>query len=265
MKIVIENHVAEYVFYSAKREILCTPEHFCAFAMREGVQITVERSAKMLQEMCGEGFLRPLQIEGHGRKIYFQPTSAGAQYRGKNVPRFVRSGLSQDVRRRAALRANVIFSSPSAIDWLGVESVDELLKTNNCGQNGFSRPLVGEREGAKLELVFCILPHENERQVIESTIFRLLNLLESGVNCALRFACTTQNQDRVTQSLALLTSTPGSQIQQQIDAIDVQIADDKTGFVALELAAKRRKLVEQLGATPEEQPYPWLSSKPIVV
>ncbi len=131
MKIVIENQASEYVFYAAKHEILCVPEHFCAFALRHDVQIPVEKSARLMQEMCGLGLLRPLQIEGHGRKIYFQPTSAGARYRGKNVANFLRAGLNQDGRRRAALRSSVIFSSPQAIDWFGIESVDELLRNNN--------------------------------------------------------------------------------------------------------------------------------------
>ena len=263
MTIAIINLAAEYIFFSAKREILCVPEHFKVFASRKNAEITLEKSMEILQKMVGEGYLRATQIEGHGRKIYFQPTPQGAEYRGKNVPNFLRSRPSEDAKRRGWLRANVIFCAPSGIDWLGIDAVDEMLKANNCGQNGFARPQVGSRTDGKIEIVFCILANENPRQIIESTASRLLTLLESDASCTLRFTCSRQNHERVAQALTLLTTSPLTQIEHEIAAIDAKIASDRTGLDSIQLGHSRGELCRKLAETAHDQPYQWLAATPI--
>ena len=255
----------EYIFYCGTREMLCVPEHFCRYAAAESVQISQEKASYLLRENCGIGTLRPLTIEGHGRKIYFQCTPRGAHYVGNNVPLFLRSGLKEDAKRRALMRATAVLSAPfDLLNWFGFLACDEFLKAKNCQVSGYARVQIAQKNDGSFEIVCPILPTEDETQTIKSTCLRLLNLLDYTTDCTLRFMCVNQNHDRVAEALSRLKTSPRQKIESEVAKIDAEISADKTGLKEIQLSRMRKNMVERLAETPKENLYPWLASAPLL-
>ena len=208
------------------------------------------------------GYFRTTLLSGCGNKIVYQPTPRAAHFSGKNVPKFFRSGLASDARRRGLLRGFVRFSdlkNRSVLAFLSTAEQAAQCKAYGIQERGHARALVG-LDGANSHIFVPVLTVEKPAAAIEAASFRWLPMLESGT-ATLHFVSEINTAAGLRDTLtALAPPSSGAGLRAELAMLDAEIEADKSGLAILKNATRRAALAAQIEAEGESGTgdYPWL-------
>lgn len=208
------------------------------------------------------GYLRMTMLPGMGNNVCYQPTPKAAGASHKHAPKFLRAGLTQEARWRGLMRGHVRFLARPQLSYLSAAEQGELCLRYGIQERGHARALVG-LDGAHYHLFATVLNREKPIAAIESASFRWLPLLESGTATLHFVVADSEAVAAIREALSVLQpSTPSSDLQAELAALDSEISNDRSGLAAVKLAAPRAALVAKLKSVETadigQLPYPWL-------
>lgn len=208
----------------------CTPD-----AAREALKIATDA-----------GYFRALLVPGCGHKIYYQPTPKAAGISGRNVPKFLRAGLSPAGVVRGLLRHVACVARPEWMPLTIAEQV-EICRKAGVKERGHTRALLAH-EPERLHIFVPVLPIEAAAGAIVGAACRWLPLAETQP-LRLHFVTPQGGQAAIDLRTALDAMKPADS-HAELAELDARIAGDHSGMLALQLVGERAALAAEVANAP---------------
>lgn len=252
----IKNHALDCAQFE-----LCTTPSLTAAAL----DMTPDRARDLLKMGADAGYFRSFLLPAGvlaGVKIGYQPTFKALKTLQKTgtVPPFLRAELKPAAKLRGLLRAHIRFSAHPNLQFCDAD------RPLQVPVKGYIKPIIGTDNTQKLHIFTPVLPSENPFLSVESSMNRWSICAENDppdFNFELHFVTFEQSSESLNSVLTALTSNTTNSTKIELDALEQQIRDDKTGMAVLKLASKKRELQAQLAAQPQQSAaanYQWLNT-----
>lgn len=235
------------------RALNCSPE-----AARAGLKFGVET-----------GFFRPVPMPNLSNRLGYQPTPKALKLSVsplQSCPKFHRCGLSPDSRLRGFLRGYVRFFAHPELSFLSALEQDQAICTpHSVPTLGYARALIGTDSAQMMHIFVPVLRAENPSNAVEIAALRWLPLLDAG-RATLHFVAHGAAAAALADTLKSFTFAPVEHpASVELEALDAQIAADRSGLLAIKFASKRRELTAAVAAGGPAQAaagagYPWLAA-----
>lgn len=221
---------------------LCTSPALAAGALN----CTPDAAREALKIAADAGYFRALLVPGCGHKIYYQPTPKAAGIRGRDVPKFLRAGLSPAGVVRGLLRHTASLARP---EWVPLTVTEQVEICRNAGvpERGHTRVLLAS-EPELLHIFVPVLPAEAAAGAIVGAACRWLPLAERQP-LRLHFVTPQGGQAAVDLPTTLDVMKPAD-LHASLAEMDARIAGDRSGMLALQLASERAALAAEVAGNP---------------